>query len=54
MEIPSPAASKETADQTQGREAAASLAIVEASETAITDSQRLLSEIAAEDDARSG
>ena len=53
MEIPSPAASKETADQTQGREAA-SLAIVEASETAITDSQRLLSEIAAEDDARSG
>ena len=49
MEIPSPDASTETADQ--GREAAASLAIVEASETAIADNPRLLAETVAEDDA---
>ena len=53
METPPPAVPQETVDQAQGREEAASLAIVEASETAIADSKRLLAEIA-EQDASSG
>jgi hypothetical protein len=52
METPSSAVPQETADQAQEREAAANLAIVEASETATAESQRLLTEIA-EADARS-
>jgi hypothetical protein len=39
---------QETADQAQGREGAVDLAIVQASETAIADTQRLLAEIAEE------
>jgi hypothetical protein len=44
---------QETADQAQGREGAGDLAIVQASETAIADTQHLLAAIA-EENARSG
>ena len=54
MENRSPAIPKATADQAQGKEEAASLAIVQATETAITDSRQLLAEIATGEDARSG
>jgi hypothetical protein len=48
MENSSSSVPQETVDQALGRDEAASAAIVQATETAIADSQRLLAEIAAE------